>query len=306
MHAIELRGLTKDFGDLRAVDGVSLTVEQGEVFGFLGPNGAGKTTTIRLLFDLIRPSAGVAFVMGIDCQAQSLEARRRMGYLPGDLHLYENLTGQQTIDFFSSLRNHNDKVFIREIIDRLDLDPTRVVKTYSRGNRQKLGLVLAMMHRPDVLVLDEPTSGLDPLVQETVEDQLRAFAAQGGTVFFSSHILSEVERLCNRVAFLRAGKLAAVEEIAAVKGRSLHVVEVTFDGLVSPAEFEMSGVRVLEADGAVLHLEVQANLDAVLKQIARHTVIDLRTEQASLEQIFRVYYETEGIEGVKRDGDAAS
>jgi ABC-2 type transport system ATP-binding protein len=305
-HAIELQNLTKDYGSLRALDGVSLTVEQGEIFGFLGPNGAGKTTTIRLLFDLIRPTAGSAFVLGFDCQAESVKAREQMGYLPGEFRIYENLTGQETIDFFSSVRGDVDQAFVREVAGRLELDTSRVVKTYSKGNRQKLGIVLAMMHRPKLLVLDEPTSGLDPLVQETVEDLLKRFAADGATVFFSSHVLSEVEHLCHRAAFLRAGKLVAVEDIAAIKGRSLHVVEVTFDAPVSPSEFEIPGVRVADSNGPTLHLEVRDNIDAVLKQIARHTVIDLRTEQPSLEEIFRVYYEGNGAAPEGRSDDAAS
>ena len=305
-HAIELRALTKDYGSLRALDDVSLTVEPGEIFGFLGPNGAGKTTTIRLLFDLIRPTSGAAFVLGLDCRRQSVQAREHMGYLPGDFRIYEGLTGRQIIDYFGCMRGVMDDAFVRHLTDRLDLDASRVARMYSRGNRQKLGLVLAMMHRPQVLVLDEPTSGLDPLVQETVEDLLTDFASEGGTVFFSSHILSEVERLCHRAAFLREGKLVAVEEVAAVKGRSLHVIEVTFDAPVSPAEFELAGVRVIDARGATLHLEVRNNLDAVLKQVAHHTVVDLRTEQPSLEEIFRVYYEGDGPQAPERSDDAAS
>lgn len=293
-HAIEMRGLTKDYGRLRALDNVSLTVSQGEIFGFLGPNGAGKTTAIRLLFDLIRPTAGSAYVWGADCQRDSVQAREHMGYLPGDLRLYERLTGQETIDFFCSLRDGIDQALVQEMVRRLELDTSKVVKTYSKGNRQKLGLVLAMMHRPRVLVLDEPTSGLDPLVQETVENLLREFVKNGGTVFFSSHILSEVERLCDRAAFLREGKLVAVETIRDVKGRSLHMLDVTFSEPVSPGEFEMPGVTVVAAQGTRLQLEVLQNLDGVLKQIARHTVIDLRTEQPSLDEVFRVHYEGDG------------
>ena len=306
-HAIELRGLTKDYGSLRALDDVSLTVEPGEVFGFLGPNGAGKTTTIRLLFDLIRPTAGAAFVMGLDCQVESLRAREHMAYLPGDFRVYEDLTGQQTIEFFSSVRGGVDQAYVREVAGRLEFDTSRVVKTYSKGNRQKLGIILALMHRPSLLVLDEPTSGLDPLVQETFEDIITKFTGDGGTVFFSSHVLSEVERLCHRAAFLRQGKLVAVEEIGAIKGRSLHVLEVTFDATVSPSEFEIPGVRIIEARNSTLHMEVRDNLDAVLKQVARHTVIDLRTEQPNLEAMFRAYYEgTVGLNQEEHGGDAAS
>lgn len=305
-HAIELQHLTKDYGNLRALDGVSLSVEPGEIFGFLGPNGAGKTTAIRILFDLIRPTEGAAFVRGIDCQQDSVKARRRMGYLPGDLHLYEGFTGRQAIEYIASVRGNADPAFAGELAGRLELDTSKSVKAYSKGNRQKLGLVLAMMHRPDVLVLDEPTSGLDPLVQETVEDLLTGFARQGGTVFFSSHVLSEVERLCHRAAFLREGKLVAVETISALKGRSLHVLEVTFDRAVDPSDFAFAGVQVLEVHDATVHLEVRDNIDAVLKQLARHTVVDLRTEQPSLEEVFRVFYEGDGPTKSSPSHDAAS
>jgi ABC-2 type transport system ATP-binding protein len=290
--AIELQGLTKNYGSVRALDAVSLSVQQGEIIGFLGPNGAGKTTTIRILFDLIRPSAGTAHVMGIDCQADSLAARANMGYLPGEMHLYEGLTGRQTIDYFATLRQHRpDAAFVSELLERLDFDPSRRIGAYSKGNRQKLGLILAMMHRPDILVLDEPTSGLDPLVQDEVAQLLFDAAGEGRTVFFSSHVMSEVERMCHRAAFLRGGRLIAVEDVAAIKGRSLHIIEVTFAQPVPADAFRLPGAREVERDGNMLHLEVQDGLDAVLKAIARYEVVDLRTEQPSLEQVFRAYYE---------------
>jgi ABC-2 type transport system ATP-binding protein len=305
-HAIELRGLTKDYGQLRALDDVSLTVEEGEIFGFLGPNGAGKTTTIRLLLDLIRPTAGSALVHGIDCQQASLEARSHMGYLPGELRLYDGLTGNQTIELFSSMRGSVDQAFVTHLADRLELDTSRVVRTYSKGNRQKLGLLVAMMPQPDVLVLDEPTSGLDPLVQEAVEELLRSSVAEGRTVIFSSHVLSEVEHLCNRAAFLRNGRLVAVEEIGAVKGRSLHMLEVTFASPVEPDEIAVPGVKVIEAHGPFLRFEVRSNLDGLLKQIARYEVVDLRTEQPSLEDVFRVHYEGGEAAEVGAGDNAAS
>jgi beta-exotoxin I transport system ATP-binding protein len=289
--AIEFRDLSKDYGTVRALDGVSLSVEPGEIIGFLGPNGAGKSTSIRILFDLIRPTSGSAHVLGLDCQKDSLAARQHMGYLPGEMHLYEGLTGHQTIDYFATLRQKRpDSGFVDHLVASLDFDPSRQVGAYSKGNRQKLGLILAMMHRPDILVLDEPTSGLDPLIQDEVAKLLFEVAAEGRTVFFSSHIMSEVERMCHRAAFLREGKLVAVEDVGAIKGRSLHIVEVTFEEAVPEAEFQIEGVHELQRDGNTLHLEVHNNLDAALKAIARHRVVDLRTEQPSLEQVFRAYY----------------
>jgi len=295
--AIELRDLTKDYGSVRALDEVSLSVEPGEIIGFLGPNGAGKTTAIRVLFDLIRPTSGSALVLGLDCQKDSLAARQRMGYLSGEMHLYEGLTGSQTIDYFSGLRERRaDAGFVDQLVASLDFDPTRRVGAYSKGNRQKLGLILAMMHRPDVLVLDEPTSGLDPLIQDAVAKLLFECAAEGRTVFFSSHVMSEVERMCHRAAFLRQGRLIAVEDVGAIKGRSLHIVEVTFADPVPAGEFQISGVHELQRNGNTVHLEVHNNLDAALKAIARHRVVDLRTEQPSLEQVFRAYYHDNGAE----------
>jgi beta-exotoxin I transport system ATP-binding protein len=295
--AIELLDLSKDYSSVRALDGVSLSVEPGEIIGFLGPNGAGKSTTIRILFDLIRPTSGSAYVLGFDCQKDSLAARQRMGYLPGEMHLYESLTGHQTIDYFATLRQQRpDAGFVNHLIDSLNLDPTRRVGAYSKGNRQKLGLILAMMHRPDVLVLDEPTSGLDPLIQDEVAKLLFECAAEDRTVFFSSHVMSEVERMCHRAAFLREGKLVAVEDVGAIKGRSLHIVEVTFAEPVPASEFQIEGVHELQRDGNTVHLEVHNNLDAALKAIARHRVLDLRTEQPSLEQVFRAYYHNDEAE----------
>jgi beta-exotoxin I transport system ATP-binding protein len=290
--AIEFRNLAKSYGNVRALDGVDLRVEQGRIFGFLGPNGAGKTTAIRCLLDLIRPTSGQAFLLGFDSRSQSMQVRRRSGYLPGDLRLYENLSGRQTIGLFSSFRpGQVEGEYLSRLLDRLALDPSKQVASYSKGNKQKLGLVLAMMHQPEVLVLDEPTSGLDPLVQEEVEALLREQAATGRTVFFSSHVLSEVERLCDRVAFIRAGRIVGVEDVAALKGRSLHIVEVTFAGPVPADAFAVGGVREIRRDGNLVHLEVRNNIDGALKVIARYPVLDLRTDQPSLEQVFLAYYQ---------------
>ncbi|HXH20809.1 MAG TPA: ABC transporter ATP-binding protein [Dehalococcoidia bacterium] len=289
--AIRFEALTKTYGPVRALDAVDLTVNRGVIFGFLGPNGAGKTTAIRCLLDLIRPNGGRAMLCGLDSRRDSIEVRRRAGYLPGDLRLYEGLTGAQTIELFTSLRQGAvDAAYRRRLLDRLDLDPTKQVGSLSKGNKQKLGLVLAMMHQPEVLVLDEPTSGLDPLVQEEVALLLRDHVSAGRTVFFSSHVLSEVENLCDHVGFIRAGRMVAVEEVGALKGRSLHILEVTFAAPVPPGAFDLPGVREVERRGPVVHLEVRDAIDTALKAIARFEVVDLRTEQPSLEQVFLAYY----------------
>jgi ABC-2 type transport system ATP-binding protein len=289
--AIELMSVSKSYGNVLALDHVSFAVPQGQICGFLGPNGAGKTTTIRILFDLIRPSTGTARVVGIDCQREGVEARARLGYLPGDLRLYENQTTEQMLSLFAGLRGEPAVPrYARDLCDRLMLDPRQRLSSLSKGNKQKAGLVLALMHRPPVLVLDEPTSGLDPLVQEEVERVLFELADAGHTVFFSSHVLSEVERLCHRVVIIRGGRVVAEEDVADLKGRSLHIIEVTFTTHVPVDAFQMPGVEEIRRDGNVVHLQVQSNLDAALKAIARYPVLDIRTEQPSLEDVFLAFY----------------
>ena len=290
--AVETEHLVRDFGLVRALDSLDLQIEPGQIFGFLGPNGAGKTTTIRLLLDLIRPNSGRARVLGFDCQLESLEVRRRCGYLPGELHLYDGLSGKGFLDFFASLRpGQLDVAYLRRVVEQLDLDLSKRVRAYSKGNRQKLCLVQALMYRPELLILDEPTSGLDPLIQQQVWRILQEVADEGRTVFFSSHVLSEVERICERVGIIRGGKLVAVEKVAELKERSVHVIEVTFDQPVPEDAFALPGVTLLDHNGATIRLQVRGQLDEVVKALARFPVVDLRTEQPGLEDVFLHYYE---------------
>ena len=289
--AIELRGVVKDYGHVRALRGINLSVGAGQVFGFLGPNGAGKTTTIRILLDLIRPTAGTAHVLGLDAQRESLEVRRRVGYLPGDLRLYEGMRGHDFLDLVDSFRpDKHDPAYRRQLLERLDLDSSLTIRTLSKGNKQKMGLVQALMHRPEVLILDEPTSGLDPLIQLEVAQLLEEAVADGRSVFFSSHVLSEVERLSHAVAIIRSGSIVAVEDIARLKGRSVHILEVTFAAPPPAGLFALPGVRELRRDGNMVHVQSRDSLDAVVKAIAQQQVVDLRTEQPSLEEIFLAYY----------------
>jgi ABC-2 type transport system ATP-binding protein len=299
--AIELHEVHKSYGATRALSGIDLVVQPGRIFGFLGPNGAGKTTTIRILLDLIRPDAGAASVLGFDCQRDTLEVRRRVGYLPGDLRLYEGMRGDDFLDFIDSFRpEKRDPAYRRLLVDRLDLDLSRRIRALSKGNRQKLGLVQALLHRPELLVLDEPTSGLDPLVQDEVVRILEEAAAQGGTVFFSSHVLPEVEKISQSVAIIRAGQIVAVEEVAKLKARSVHMIEVTFAAPPPPGLFVLPGVRELRRDGVTVHLQAHDGLDALLKAIATQRVVDLRTQQPSLEDIFLAYYTDEPVREVRR------
>jgi ABC-2 type transport system ATP-binding protein len=290
--AIETFGLTRDYSEVRALDSLSLRVEVGEIFGFLGPNGAGKTTTIRLLLDLIRPTAGRAAIMGFDCQRQSLETRRRTGYLPGDLNLYEGMNGDAFLNFFASLQpDRIDPAYRNKLVERIDLDLSKSARALSKGNRQKLGIVQALMHRPEVLILDEPTAGLDPLVQHEVLHILEDVAAEGRSVFFSSHILSEVERICHRVGIIRSGRLVTVEDVAKLRQRSFSILEVTFAEPVPEDLFDLPGVEVVSVRDSTVRMHVRRNLDEVVKRAARSTVVGLHTEQPSLEDVFLAYYE---------------
>ncbi len=305
--AIEIEGLVKDYGRTRALDGLDLTVEPGRIVGFLGPNGAGKTTTIRILLDLIRPTAGTARALGFDAQRDSIQVRERCGYLPGDLRLYEAMRGGDFLDLIDSFRPHKRDRRLRDrLLDDLGLDPTITIRALSKGNRQKLGLVQAMMHRPELLILDEPTSGMDPLVQQQVARLLESAVRDGGTVFFSSHVLSEVERLSQSVSIIRAGRIVAVEDIARLKARSVHVLEVTFAPAPPEGAFDaIPGVSELRRDGAVVHFQARDGIDALLKAVARYRVLDLRTEQPSLEDVFLAYYAENGHPQEERR-DAAS
>jgi ABC-2 type transport system ATP-binding protein len=294
--AIELRGVVKHYGETRALAGIELAVEPGRIFGFLGPNGAGKTTTIRILLDLIRADAGEARVLGFDCRRDSIEVRRRCGYVPGDLRLYEGMRGDDFLDFIDSFRpEKRDIAHRRRLCERLGLDTSRRIRALSKGNRQKLGLIQAFMHRPDVLILDEPTSGLDPLVQDEVVKVLEEATAEGRTVFFSSHVLPEVEKISHSVAIIRAGEIVAVEDVARMKSRSMHIVEVTFAAPPPQGLFRLPGVSELRRDGATVRLQARDGIDAVIKAIATQRVVDLRTEQTNLEDVFLAYY-TEATE----------
>ncbi len=294
---IETRKLTKYYGSHRGIVDLDLAVLQGEIFGFLGPNGAGKTTTIRLLLDLIRPTAGRAFVFGIETAADPAAIHRRIGYLPGEFALYDRLTGGQTIEYFANLRGGVDPLYQAELIARFDLDPSRRFKEYSRGNKQKVGLVLALQHRPDLLVLDEPTAGLDPLVQQTFFELLRETVADGRTAFLSSHILSEVEKSCDRVAIIREGRLVKVDRVEALRDLAHHQVELTFAEAVPAAEFgALPGVSDIVAEGQVLRMRVTGSLAPVVQAAARHQLLDLASHEPSLEETFLAQYGRDAVE----------
>lgn len=293
MHetVINLDHLTKYYGKSRGVRDLNLTVRRGEIFGYLGPNGAGKTTTIRVLLDAIRPTEGAAQVMGMDSRGQSEEIKRRLGYLPGELALYDNLSGSEYLRYFAHLRGGVDWSFARGLAARLDVRLSQRIGSLSQGNKRKIGLVQAIMHRPELLILDEPSNGLDPLVQQELYRMLLEFRADGGTVFLSSHNLPEVERICDRVAVIREGNLVAVEEIEVLKRRAYREIEIHFAQRVPAQAFAgVEGIRRVRVDEAVLHCAVVGSLDALVKAAAQFEVINIVSHEPSLERIFLAYY----------------
>lgn len=292
--AIRTSELSKRYGSsVLALDALSMTVNRGEIFGFLGPNGAGKTTTIRLLLDLIRPTSGRAEIFGLDCRSQSLEVRRRVGYLPGELSLYEGKGAREMLGLFASLREGQVSWdYVEHLCSELDVPMNVPSRELSHGNRQKLGIVIALMAKPDLIILDEPTTGLDPLMQRHVLDMLRDARDQGRTVFFSSHILPEVEDICDRVGIIRRGRLITVEGVESLKGKGLQRVRMGFASPVPIEEFSaLEGVRVIDHDGADLHVEVAGEIDPLIKAAARHHVVSFDTERPTLEEVFMAYYE---------------
>jgi ABC-2 type transport system ATP-binding protein len=289
---VRTEGLGKTYGDVVALTDVDLTVKRGEVLGYLGPNGAGKTTTIRLLLGMLRPTTGRAEVLGLDAWRDSVAIHRRVGYLPGEPAVYDRLTGTQAVAYFASLRGDADTKHAESLAQRLDLDLTRPARALSKGNRQKLVVVLALMSQPELLVLDEPTSGLDPLVQQEFHAILREHTATGGTVLLSSHVLAEVPRAADRVGIIRSGRLVAVERLDDLRAKSLHHLSARFgDEVVDDGYAAIDGVRDLVLGPRSMSCSApQAALDALLKRIAQRPVVDLECAEADLEETFLAYY----------------
>jgi ABC-2 type transport system ATP-binding protein len=295
--AIETEKLSKYYGRSRGIVDIDLAVETGQIFGFLGPNGAGKSTMIRLLLDLIRPTSGHARVLGLDVHRDRLAIDRRVSYVPGELSLYSELTGRQLLTYLGNLHGSIDGAYRDKLIERLELDPTKRIKSLSRGNKQKVGLVAAFMIRPEMIILDEPTSGLDPFVQLEFEHLCEEARDEDRTVFISSHQLPEVEHLCDRVGIIREGRLLAVESIADLKERALRRLEVDFGGSVPAEAFAgLPGIRDLSVHDGVLNCTVMGSVDALIKTAAQFEVRNVRSIETSLEEIFMAYYGSgEGI-----------
>ena len=289
--AIETCGLCKNYGPTRAVTDLDLVVEPGQVFAFLGPNGAGKTTTIRMLLALQRPTGGSAAVLGLDCGRDSVEIHRRTGYLPGELALYPRMTGRQHIAWYARARGLRDTSPATALAERFGAVLDRPARELSKGNRQKIGLVLAFMSRPELLVLDEPTSGLDPLMRSEFARLAREVTAEGGTVFWSSHELDEVQRLANRVAIIKQGRLIATETVEHLRASTPQTVRARFARPVDPAIFAgIDGVSVTSCDRGAVQLQVTGPIGPVLRVIADHDPVDLTAQHADLDELFMAYY----------------
>lgn len=300
-YALSAHDLTKQFGRRRAVDQVSFDVGEGELFGFLGPNGAGKSTTIRMLLGLMRSTSGRVEMLCLDPQSDPVSVHRKVGYLPGELALFPRMNGREHLDRFASARDLTDLRFRDELVERFGVDLDRPVHTLSKGNRQKIGIVLAFMHRPELLVLDEPTSGLDPLLQDEFDHLLREMTAHGSTVLLSSHELDEVQRIADRVAIIRDGRLVVVDSVAKLRAKAARTIEFRFDDDAAPADatvFDaLEGVELLESGGGRVKLSLSGPLTPVLQAAVGLRPVDMTARPADLDELFRTYYRTQPAPG---------
>ena len=302
---IEVEKLNKSYGGKRGIVDVSFDVAEGEVFGFLGPNGAGKTTTIRILMALIRADRGTARIGGLDCWERSIDIKRFVGYVPGEPALDPNLTGGQLLEYLAHLRGNVDQAYLAQLVRRLDLDTSRKFRQYSTGNKRKVVLIQAFMHRPRVLILDEPTSGLDPLNQQEFDSMVREARDEGRTLFLSSHVLSEVEKTCTRVGIIREGRIVRIGSVAELKDIKRYEITIHFAQPVPADSFKaVEGVSEVERlnSGNAIRIAIQGPADAVIKAAARYPVVSLTSYEPSLEDIFLRYYEADG----KASREAAS
>ncbi|MFD3166208.1 ATP-binding cassette domain-containing protein [Herpetosiphon sp. NSE202] len=291
---VQTTNLCKTYGKNRGIDDLNLQVLQGEVFGYLGPNGAGKTTTIRTILDFIRPTSGNAQIFGLDSQRDSLAIHQKISYLPGELVMYEKMTGSEMLNYFAQLRGNVSQQAIKQLAERLELDLKRPIRTLSKGNKQKVGLVQAFMGQPELLILDEPTSGLDPLVQQTFYQLVLEAKNAGRTVFLSSHVMSEVEHICDRVGIIRAGKLLAIDTVKALKARARRTLDLYFAQPVEPSAFaHIPNIDDLQVLGNHVHCAVTGSIDQLIKTAAQFELRDLVSQATDLEDIFLAYYKGE-------------
>jgi ABC-2 type transport system ATP-binding protein len=294
--AIEVLGLTKSYGKVQALRGIDLVVQRGEIFGFLGPNGAGKTTTIRCMLDMIRPDKGKVTLLGSDPQIDPVAVQARTGYLPGEMQYYDNLSAEHQLQFFNDMRTGRAEWdYVRYLADCLSLDLKQPIKNLSKGNKQKVGVIQALMHKPELLLLDEPTSGLDPLMQQEVLRLLRQANTDGATIFFSSHIMSEVESLAGRVAIIRSGEIVETTNTSSLTHNSVNRISIRFK---RPTDFSdlvaLAGVSLIsQVDQTSLTLQITGDMERLMQALGRMPVLDLETDRPSLEEVFLTYYQKE-------------
>ncbi|MCD1293677.1 ABC transporter ATP-binding protein [Methanocella sp. CWC-04] len=287
---IETKNLTKSYGKNRGIINVNLKVGRGEIFGFLGPNGAGKSTTIRTLLDFIRPTSGSATIFGMDCQQDTVAIKNRLSYIPGDVSLYGNMTGKRFLEYFGSIRGRYDEDKVRDLSARFDIGLDRKMKEYSKGMRQKVALIQAFMNDPDLIIMDEATSGLDPLVQQTFNDVVKEEVRDGKTIFMSSHILSEVEKVCERVAIIREGSIVAEENVEDLRRKSGKVIEVKFADRVEEESLKALGIGNLSRHNGYYRMTVTGNIQETLQELTARKVADINIHPMTLEDIFMQYY----------------
>ncbi len=287
---IQTENLTKSYGKNRGIKNVSITINKGDVYGFLGPNGAGKSTTIRTLLDFIRPTSGHASIFGLDCQKDSVKIRQRISYIPGDASLYGNMTGYSFLKYFGKMRGGYNAAIVKKYADRFDIRLDRKMREYSKGMRQKVVLIQAFMNDPELIIMDEPTSGLDPMVQQTFMEVIREEAAKGKTIFLSSHVLFEVEKICNRVAIIRDGEIAAEESVDDLKRKSGKVLEVKFKGGAIPAQFSVAGISGIVQQNGYYRMSSAGSVKELLHDLSAYDIEDVNMHPMSLEDIFMHYY----------------
>lgn len=285
---IKIQNLIKYFGKTKAVNGVSLEIQKGEIFGFLGPNGAGKTTTIRCMMDFIRPTSGEIDIAGLNAQRDSVKLKQKIGYLSSDIHLYDSWTGKDHLNFIQNIKGKSK--IVGDLIKRFGFNQKSKVKSLSTGNKQKLALILTLMNEPEVLILDEPTRGLDPILQQEIYKILREFQAKGATVFMSSHNLPEVEHICDKVAIIRDGKLVAVDLMENITKKKVHLVNAYFEGKFDEADFQLKGVEITDQNHGSLVFRVKGDINPLVKKISQYKLADLEITHATLEEMFMEFY----------------
>jgi ABC-2 type transport system ATP-binding protein len=288
---ISINNLSKHYGNVIAVDDLNLSIEPGEVFGFIGPNGAGKTTTIRVLVGLLKPTCGNVQIFGMDCWTSGANLRNRIGYLPGDLYLYQKMTTRNLVHYFARLRNTDTAAETNRLARQFDLDLDRPIGQLSKGNRQKAGLIQALAHRPDLLVLDEPTAGLDPLLQQEFLELMGHVRERGQTVFLSSHLLDEVERVADQIGVINSGQLNRVGTVSELRAAARRIIEIRFGHPPAASDFtDVEGVSNIEINGTILKCIATGSMDALMKAMAQHTVVDVRSQEENLEEVFLDMY----------------